>query len=124
MQDLQRRPGLGKAWGGREVWRNHDEHARDTCERGRKRIHLVVVGFEELHTLPLPLLCFFGIPDDPSNLLALCKKRARDGAAYLPCDSHDCVHIDASWFLSWLSETICCECQCFSERSFKVVSQS
>src|ERR1700728_961268 len=102
MQDLQGRPGLGKAWRRREVRRNHYEHAVDTGERCRKRIHVIVVGLEELHTLLLPICRFRGIPYDPSNLLALCKKRARNGAAYLPCDSRDCVHIDASWFLSWL----------------------
>src|SRR5271170_3601146 len=102
MQDLQSCLGLGKAWCGREVWRNHYEHASDTGERCRKRIHVVVVGFEELHTLFPPVRRFLGIPYDPSNLLALCKKRAPDGTTYLPCNSHDCVHIDASWFLSWL----------------------
>src|ERR1700727_259966 len=102
MQDLQRRLGLGKPRCRREVWRDHDEHASDTGERSRKRIHVVVVGFEELSTSLLPLCRFLGIPYDPSNLLALCKKRARNGTAYIPCNSHDCVHIDASWFLSSL----------------------
>src|ERR1700722_518632 len=102
MQDLQRRLGFSEALCRREVWRNHYEHASDIGERGRKRIQIVVVGFEELHTLLLPLCRFLRIPDDSSNLLALCKKRACNGAAYLPCDSHDCVHIDASWFLPWL----------------------
>src|SRR5271170_4596836 len=120
MQDLQSCPGLGKAWCRRKVWRNHDEHAGDTGERCRKRVHVVIVGFEELHTLLLPLRPFLGIPYDSSNLLALCKKRARNGAAYITRDSHDCVHIDASSFLLRLSEMICRECQCFSDRSFKV----
>src|SRR5271167_2323632 len=102
MQDLQRRLGLGEPRCRREVWRNHYEHASDTGERCRKRFHVVVVGFEKFHTLLLPLRRLLGIPYDPSNLLALCKKRARNGTAYLPCDSHDCVHIDASWFLSSL----------------------
>src|SRR5271170_2279859 len=102
MQDLQRRLGLGKAWRLREVWRNHYEHASDTGERCRKRIHVVIVGFEELRTLLLPLYRFLGIPYDSSNLLALCKKRARNGTAYIPCDSHDCIHSDGSWFLSSL----------------------
>src|SRR5277367_2732726 len=100
MQNLQRRPGLGKARGGREVWRDHYEHASDTGERCCKRIHVVIVGFEELRTLLLPLRRFLRIPYDSSNLLALCKKRACNGTAYIPCDSHDCVHIDGSWFLS------------------------
>src|SRR3984885_8958564 len=102
MQDLQRRLGLGKARCRREVWRNHYEHASDTGERSRKSIHVVVVGFEELRTLLLPLCRFLRIPYDSSNLLALCKKRARNGTADIPRDSHDCVHIDGSWFLSWL----------------------
>src|ERR1700677_4589394 len=124
MQDLQSCLGLGKARCRCKVWRNHYEHAGDIAECCRKRIHVVVVGFEELRTWLLPLCRFLGIPYDSSNLLALCKKRAHNGAAYLPCDSHDCVHIDGSWFLSWLSEMICCECQCFSDRSFKLFSQS
>src|ERR1700679_1237323 len=94
MQDLQSSLGLGEAGCRREVWRNHYEHASDTSERCRKRIHVVIIGFEELRTLLLPLCSFLRIPYDPSNLLALCKKRARNGAAYIPCDSHDCVHID------------------------------
>src|ERR1700722_1467500 len=97
MQDIQRRLGFGEARCRREVWRNHYEHASDTGERCRKRIHVVIVGFEELHTLLLPLCRFLGIPYDPSNLFALCKKRARDSTAYLPCDSHDCIHIDGSF---------------------------
>src|SRR5580704_12329238 len=102
MQDLQRCLGLGEARCRREVWRNHYEHASDASERCRKRIHVVIVGFEELRTLLLPLCRFLGIPYDSSNLLAVCKKRARNGTAYISCDSHDCVHIDASWFLSSL----------------------
>src|SRR6202020_1633356 len=94
--------GFSEARCRREVWRNHDEHASDIGQRCRKRIHVVVVGFEELHTLLLPLCRFLGIPYDSSNLLAVCKKRARNGTAYISCDSHDCVHIDASWFLSSL----------------------
>src|SRR5580704_8385208 len=97
MQGLQRRLGLGKVRRRREVWRNHYEHASDTSERCRKRIHVVIVGFEDLHTLLLPLRRFLGIPYDSSNLLARCKKRARNGTAYIPRDSHDCVHID--WLL-------------------------
>src|ERR1700733_6894253 len=124
MQELQSCLGLGKARCRRKVWRNHYEHASDTGESCRKRIHIVVVSFEELRTLLLPACRFLGISYDPSNLLALCQKRSRNRAAYIPCDSHDCVHSDASWFLSWLAEMVCCECQCFSERSFKVVSQS
>src|SRR6202453_268573 len=99
MQDLQSSLGLGEDGCRREVWRNHYEHASDTSARCRKRIHVVIIGFEELRTLLLPLCSFLRIPYDPSNLFALCKKRARNGAAYIPCDSHDCVHIDASWFL-------------------------
>src|ERR1700722_9441631 len=106
MQDLQSCLGLGEARCRCEVWRNHYEHASDTGERCRKRIHVVVVGFEELHALLLPLCRFLGIPYDPANLLALCKKRARNCAAYIPCDSHDCVHIDGSSFLLWLSEML------------------
>src|SRR5882757_5340366 len=102
MQDLQSCLSLGEARFRREVWRNHYEHASDTGERSRKRIHVAVVGFEQLRTLLLPLYRLLGIPYDSSNLLALCKKRARNGTAYLPCDSYDCVHIDASWFLSSL----------------------
>src|SRR5271163_4518795 len=93
MQDLQSRLGLGEARCRREVWRNHYEHASDTGEGCRKRVHVVIVGFEELRTLLLPLCRFRGIPYDSSNLLALCKKRARNRAAYIPCDSHDCVHM-------------------------------
>src|ERR1700722_2043198 len=100
MQSLQSCLGLGETRFRREVWRDHDEHASDTGESCRKRIHVVIVGFEELHTLLLPLRRFLGIPYDPSNLLALCKKRARNSTPYLPCDSHNSVHIDASWFLS------------------------
>src|ERR1700722_18027196 len=106
MQDLQRCLGLGEARCRREVWRNHYEHAGDTVERCRKRIHVVIVGFEEFYTLFLPPCRFLGIPYDPSNLLALCKKRARNGAAYLSCDSHDCVHIDTSRFLSLVTSDI------------------
>src|ERR1700748_3845169 len=106
MQDLQSCFRLGEVRCWSEVWRNHYEHAGDTCESGRKRIHVVVVGFEKLHTLLLPLRRFLRTPYDPSNLLALCKKRARNGHAYLPCDSHDCVHVDSSWFLSWLWVTL------------------
>src|ERR1700734_3242824 len=95
MQDLQSCLGLEKARGRRKVWRNHDEHAGDTGERCRKRIHVVIVGFEELHALLLPLCRFLGIPYDSSNLLALCKKRARNGTAYIPSDSHDCIHMMA-----------------------------
>src|SRR5580698_9798981 len=102
MHDLQWRLGLGEAGGRREVWRNHYEDARDTGERCRKCIHVVVVGLEELHTLLLPLRRFLGIPYYPSNPLALCKKRARNGTAYISSDSHDCVHIDTSWFLPLL----------------------
>src|SRR5271154_7086080 len=102
MQDLQSCLGLGEARCRREVWRNHYEHASDTGERCRKRIHVVIVGFEELRTLLLPLYRLLEIPYDSSNLLALCKKRARNGTAYLPRDSHDCIHIDTSWFLSSL----------------------
>src|ERR1700723_1470310 len=124
MQDLQSCLGLGKARCWRKVWRNHDERASNTGERCRKRIHLIIVGFEELHALLLPLCRFLGIPYDSSNLLVLCKKRARNGTAHIPRDSHDCEHIDKSSFLSWLSEMTCCDGQCFSDRSFKVVSQS
>src|SRR5580704_8918707 len=106
MQNLQSCPGLGEARCRREVWRNHYEHASDTGERRPKRIHVIVVGFEELRTLLLPLCRFLGIPYDSSNLLALCKKRARNGPAYIPCDSHNCVHIDAS---SYLLEMACCD---------------
>src|SRR5579859_6079400 len=88
--------GLGEARCRREVRRNHNEHASDTGERYRKRIHVVIVGFEELRSLLLPLCRFLGISYDSSNLLALCKKRAGNGTAYIPCDSHDCVHIDRS----------------------------
>src|ERR1700723_1160911 len=95
MQDLQRRLGLGKARCRREVWRNHYEHASDTGERSRKSIHVVVVSFEELRTLLLPLCRLLEIPYDSSNLLALCKKRARNGTAYIPSDSHDCIHMMA-----------------------------
>src|ERR1700722_8032966 len=102
MQDFQSCLGLSEARCRREVWRNHYEHASDAGERCRKRIHVVIVGFEELHSLLLPLRRFLGIPYDPSNLLALCKKGARNSAAYIPCDSHNCVHIEASWFLSSL----------------------
>src|SRR3984957_6723614 len=102
MQDLQSCLGLGKVRCGGEVWRNHYEHPSDTGERSRKRIHVVVVGFEELRTLLLPLRRFLWIPYDSSNLLALCKKRARNGTAYIPGYSHDCVHIDGSYFLSSL----------------------
>src|ERR1700733_15114366 len=102
MQDLQSCLGLGEVRRRREVWRNHYEHARHTGQRCSKRIHVVIVGFEELRTLLLPLCRFLGIPYDSSNLLALCKKRARNGTAYIPCDSHDCIHIDGSWFLSSL----------------------
>src|ERR1700679_2573600 len=105
MQDLQRRLGLGEVRRRREVWRNHDEHASHAGERSRKRIHVVIVGLEELHTLLLPLCRFLGVPYDSSNLLALCKKRARNGTAYISCDSHDCVHMDSSWFLSSLGVT-------------------
>src|SRR6202034_83862 len=97
MQELQSCLGLGKARCRRKVWRNHYEHASDTGERCRKRIHVVVVSFEELRTLLLPLCRFLGIPYDSSNLLTLCKKRARNGTAYIPRDSHDCVHIDGSF---------------------------
>src|ERR1700735_1655644 len=93
MQDLQRRLGLGKARCRREVWRNHYEHASDTGKRSRESIHVVVVGFEELRTLLLPLCRLLEIPYDSSNLLALCKKRARNGTAYIPSDSHDCIHM-------------------------------
>src|SRR5580692_8694261 len=104
MQDLQSCPGLGEARCRCKVWRNHYEHASDTGERCRKRIHVVVVGFEELRTLLLPLRCFLDIPYDSSNLLALCKKRARNGTPYIPCDSHDGVHIDCSSFRSlWVT---------------------
>src|SRR5271170_5210810 len=99
MQDLQSCLGLSEARCRREVWRNHYERAGDAGERCRKRIHIVIVGFEEFHTLLLPLRRFLGIPYDSSNLLAICKKGACNGAAYIPCDSYDCVHIDASWFL-------------------------
>src|SRR6202034_156123 len=102
MQNLQSCLGLGKARCRRKVWRNHYEHASDTGERCRKRIHVVIVGFEELRALLLPLCRFLGIPYDSSNLLTLCKKRARNGTAYIPRDSHDCIHIDGSWFLSSL----------------------
>src|ERR1700751_1452700 len=102
MQDLQSCFGFGEGRCWSEVWRNHYEHASDTCERRRKRIHVVVVGLEDFRTLPPPLCRFLEIPYDSSNLLSLCKKRARNGAAYLPCDAHDCVHIDGSLFLSWL----------------------
>src|SRR5580692_7038528 len=98
MEDLQSRLGLGEAWCRREVWRNHHEHAGDTGERRRKRIHVVVVGLEEFHTLLLPLCCFLGVPYDSSNPLTLCKKRARNSSAYIPCDSHDCIHIGVSCF--------------------------
>src|SRR5580698_4151094 len=102
MQDLQSCLGLGEARCRGEVWRNHCKHASDAGERCRKRIHVIIVGFKELHTLLLPLCRFLEIPYDPSNLLALCKKRARNGTAYISCDSHDCVHIDGSCFLSSL----------------------
>src|SRR5580704_18166932 len=102
MQDLQSCLGLGEARCRRKVWRNHYEHTNDTGESSRKRIHVVIVGLEELHTLLLPICRFLEIPYDASNLLALCKKRARNGTAYIPCDSHDCVHIVASCFLSSL----------------------
>src|ERR1700733_5634518 len=108
MQDFQRRLGLGEARRRREVWGNHYEHASDTGERCGKRIHVVVVGFEELHALLLPLRRFLGIPYDSSHLLALCKKRVCNGTAYIPCDSHDCVHIHDSWFLSSLWVTSAC----------------
>src|SRR5580698_1761799 len=98
MQDLQRRLGLGKARCRREVWRNHYEHASDTGKRSRESIHVVVVGFEELRTLLLPLCRLLEIPYDSSKLLALCKKRARNGTAYIPSDSHDCIHMMAPSF--------------------------
>src|ERR1700733_601584 len=119
MQDLQRRLGLGKVRCRREVWRNHYEHASDTGERCRKRIHVVIVGFEELRTLLLPLCRFLGIPDDSSNLLALCQKGARNGTAYFPCDSDDCVHIDISEFLSSLWVTSPRSGVCHEKKSYQ-----
>src|ERR1700733_8574845 len=104
MQDLQSCLGLGEVRRRREVWRNHYEHASHTGQRCSKRIHAVIVGFEELPPLLLPLCRFLGIPYDSSNLLAFCKKRARNGTAYIPCDSHDCVHIDSSWLPSSLGD--------------------
>src|ERR1700733_5011135 len=102
MQDLQSGLGLREVRRWREVWRNHYEHASNAGKRCRKCIYVVIVGFEQLHALLLPLRCLLWIPDDSSNLLALCRKCARNGTAYIPCDSHDCVHIDGSWFLSSL----------------------
>src|ERR1700734_2836662 len=99
MQDLQRCLGFGEARCRREVRGNHCEHTSDASERCRKRIHVVVVGFEELHALLLPLRRFLGISYDSSHLLTFCKKLASNGPAYISCDSHDCVHMDFSFFL-------------------------